>query len=511
MATPYVSSSVTYIDSAHINTIDALLGGSRWTNSTITYSFPISKDVAYWSTDFASGYGVPWGDGEPWNQAAVPLTSKDQINFELALQRWANVANLNFVKVTETPQEVGDIRAAYTEDPDEATLAWSYLPGQTVRSGDIWANTLGLLNFQDWDPGTISYETLLHEIGHALGLKHPFDDSDGSAATLPADQDSIMHTLMSYTYSTLGGEVGNEFSFHPTTPMILDIAAVQFLYGANRQYHDSDDTYTYDDSTRYHETLWDAGGSDTLHYSGTIPARIDLNPTSASFIGQSVYVQSNGNNLGLPIPNVWIADGVTIENALGGQGDDVLIGNNGRNFLDGDSGIDTVLVTSLREHNTLSKNSSGYTLTANANPDNLDTLARIERLEFGDIGLALDLDGHAGQVAKLLGVVFGPHTVNNMEYVGIGLNEMDNGVGYELLGERAIYITGDKSHDEVVTLLWYNLFGSIPSDTEKSPYIKLLDTGEMSVGTLATLAADTSFNTENINLTGLTQTGLTFI
>ncbi len=132
-------------------------------------------------------------------------------------------------------------------------------------------------------------------------------------------------------------------------------------------------------------------------------------------------------------------------------------------------------------------------------------------MEFGDIGLALDLDGHAGQVAKLLGVVFGPHTVNNMEYVGIGLNEMDNGVGYELLGERAIYITGDKSHDEVVTLLWYNLFGSIPSDTEKSPYIKLLDTGEMSVGTLAPLAADTSFNTENINLTGLTQTGLTFI
>ena len=88
MATPYVSSSVTYTHSAHINTIDALLGGSRWTNSTITYSFPISKDVAYWSTDFGSGYGVPWGDGEPWNQAAVPLTSKDQINFEQALQRF---------------------------------------------------------------------------------------------------------------------------------------------------------------------------------------------------------------------------------------------------------------------------------------------------------------------------------------------------------------------------------------------------------------------------------------
>jgi serralysin len=135
-----------------------------------------------------------------------------------------------------------------------------------------------------------------------------------------------------------------------------------------------------------------------------------------------------------------------IENARGGQGNDVLIGNNGRNFLDGDSGIDTVLVTSLREHNTLSKNSSGYTLTANANPDNLDTLARIERLEFGDIGLALDLDGHAGQVAKLLGVVFGPHTVNNMEYVGIGLNEMDNGVGYELLGRtRHLYNWRQKS------------------------------------------------------------------
>ncbi len=512
MTTPYVSSSVTSINPANINTINSLLGDLRWTSSTISYSFPTSKDITFWSTDYPSGYGSPFGDGEPWNIAATALTSRDQINFEQALQQWANVANLNFTKVTETTNEVGDIRAAYSKDPDEFTLAWSYLPGYSVRAGDVWINTLGLLNFQDWDPGTLSFETILHELGHALGLKHPFFDPDNStAATLPTNLDSIMHTVMSYTYSNLAGDEGNEFSFHPTTPMVLDIAAIQYLYGANHNYHAGNDTYTFDDSTLHHETIWDGGGFDTIHYAGAISTLIDLNPMSASFIGQSVYAQSNGVNLGQPIPNVWIAGGVVIENGIAGLGNDLLIGNDSSNGLDGGSGIDTVLVESTRNNFFLSKVSGGYTVIANANPSNQDTLTNIERVKFNDIGIALDIDGHAGQVAKLLGAVFGASSITNKDYVGVGLTEADNGLSYEQLGEFAIKAAGGKSHDEIVTLLWSNLFGAPPSETEKSPYVKLLNTHEMSVGALAILAADSGLNTENINLTGLIQNGIAFV
>ena len=512
MTTPFVSSSVTHIDPANVNAIDSLLGGTRWTSSTISYSFPTSNSPLFWSTNSVLGYGPQSGDGEPWNSAAAPLSSTDKINFERALQQWANVANLNFVWVTETTNEVGDVRAAYTADPDELTLAWSYLPGSSVRAGDIWINTLSLLNFQDWNPGNISFETILHEIGHALGLKHPFADPDHPfAETLPATLDNISHTVMSYTYSNLGGAEGNEFSFHPTTPMMLDIAAVQYLYGANNNYHTGNDTYTYDDSSTYHETIWDAGGSDTVHYAGTNHTIIDLNPTGASFIGQPVYVQTNGVNLGSPIPNIWIAAGATIENAIAGQGDDLLVGNNSSNVLDGGSGIDTVFVESQRDNFILSKTSAGYTLTASTNTSNQDTLTQIERLEFNDIGLALDLDGHAGQVAKLLGAVFGASTITNKEYVGIGLTEVDKGLNYEQLGELAIHAAGLKTPDEIVTLLWNNLFGTAPSEAEKSPYVELLDTGKMSTGDLAVLAADSSFNTGNINLTGLAQTGIAFV
>lgn len=512
MTTPFVSSDVTDIQIANINTIDSLLSDLRWTNPTISYSFPTSNSPLLWSTLPGSGYGPQFGDGEPWNAAAQPLTTKDQINVEQALQKWANVANINFIKLFETADEVGDIRVAYSEDPEEFVLAWSYLPGFSVRAGDIWINTLGILNFQDWDPGTISFQSILHEIGHTIGLKHPFFDSDNpSAATLPTDQDNKLHTIMSYTYANLQGDEGNEFSFHPTTPMVLDIAAIQYLYGANNTYQSGNDTYSYGDGNIYHETIWDTGGTDTIQYTGVTPTSIDLNAKNGSYIGQSVYVQSNGVKLGLPIPNIWIAGGVTIENATAGQGNDILIGNVNSNTLDGGSGIDTVVSRTSHNQFTLNKIANGYTVTDNANSNNRDTLIAVERLKFDDIGIALDLDGHAGEVAKLLGAVFGTSAIANREYVGIGLAEVDKGLNYEQLGELAINAKGLKTSDEIVTLLWSNLFGSLPSKSEKAPYMKMLDSGQISIGALAVAAAESNFNADNIDLVGLIQTGFEFI
>lgn len=512
MTTPYLSSDPIPVAPADSNTIDSLLGGTRWAGSTITYSFPFSNDPAYWSTDTWTGYGLPGGDGEPWESSVAPLTDSDKVNFEKALQQWANVANVSFSPITETTSNVGDIRAAYTGDPDTGTLAWSYLPGYSVRSGDIWANSQSLLNDQKWTPGSISFETILHEIGHALGLKHPFlDPDDPAAAVLPTSLDAVIHTVMSYTVANLDGEKGSRFSFYPTTPMVLDIAAIQYLYGANNNYHTGNDTYTYDDITLAHETIWDAGGIDTIHYTGTTSAIIDLNPAGTSYIGQPVYVQSKGANLGLPVPNVWIAEGAIIENAIGGQADDFMFGNTSRNTLDGGAGIDTVMVESQLNQNTVTQTADGYAITFNSTLHNQDSLINIERLEFSDVKLALDLGGHAGQVAKLLGAVFGPATITNRQYIGVGLTVADEGLSYEKLAEFAVDARNLTSSDEIVTTLWNNLFGTMPSDSEKAPYVKQLDTGELSIGALTILAADSGYNTGNINLVGLTQTGIAFV
>ena len=113
------------------------------------------------------------------------------------------------------------------------------------------------------------------------------------------DVATLAHELGHAIHFTLAGRQ-RLLNFHPTTPMVLDIAAVQYLYGANTHYHAGDDTYTFNDANNYHETLWDAGGTDTIRYDGTISALIDLNPGDGSFIGQPVYVQSNGVNVGDP-------------------------------------------------------------------------------------------------------------------------------------------------------------------------------------------------------------------
>jgi serralysin len=134
----------------------------------------------------------------------------------------------------------------------------------------------------------------------------------------------------------------------------------------------------------------------------------------------------------------------------------------------------------------------------------------VERLKFTDKSIALDTNGNAGTTAKILGAVFGKESVNNKNYVGIGLHFLDSGWTYDNLAGLALDAAGAKTNDQIVSLLWTNVIGSKPSAADKAPYIALLENG-MSAGALAHLAADSNFNTTNINLVGLVQTGISFI
>jgi len=137
-----------------------------------------------------------------------------------------------------------------------------------------------------------------------------------------------------------------------------------------------------------------------------------------------------------------------------------------------------------------------------------DTLASVERVEFLDKNIAFDLDHHAGQVAKLLGAVFGSDSVSNAEYVGIGLDLLDGGMSYTDLASLAVSVSGKTSSTDVCNLLWENVIGSPATASDVAPFKAMLDSGQMSIGGLAALAADTSFNTTNIDLVGLARTGL---
>jgi hypothetical protein len=138
-----------------------------------------------------------------------------------------------------------------------------------------------------------------------------------------------------------------------------------------------------------------------------------------------------------------------------------------------------------------------------------DTLSNVERIQFNDKSIAIDIDGNAGTTAKILGAVYGKESIANKSYVGIGLNLLDAGWTYDNLAALALDAAGAKTNDQIVSLLWKNVIGTTATTNDKAPYIAMLENG-MAPGALAHLAADTAFNTTNINLTGLALTGIEY-
>lgn len=213
----------------------------------------------------------------------------------------------------------------------------------------------------------------------------------------------------------------------------------------------------------------------------------------------------------------------------GGTGNDRFFGggdssgNGGDQFV-GESGIDTSVYRGNHSEYTILKTRVYDQIRGNGSPnvdgfvvqdkvtnrDGKDSLVTTERLQFADVKVALDLDGNAGQVAKILGAVFGKAAVANKSYAGIGLSYLDGGMSYADLSALAINAAGASTPEQVVNLLWTNVVGSAPTAADARPFINMLNTGT-SIGALGVLAEDTSLNTTNINLVGLSLTGLEYV
>ena len=189
-------------------------------------------------------------------------------------------------------------------------------------------------------------------------------------------------------------------------------------------------------------------------------------------------------------------------NVVGTSGNDTLIGGSGKP-IDGLAGIDTV--TYISNRGSMIHNSNG-TWTVGS-----DTLTNIERLQFSDKNLALDIDGNAGKVAKILASVFGASAVSNKEYAGIGLKLIDGGMSYDALAALAINAAGAHTREAVVDLLWSNLMGSKPTAEQSKPLIDYLATDLSNVGSLGVIAADYAATIGVVNLDALSQTGLEYI
>ncbi|WP_410498802.1 M10 family metallopeptidase C-terminal domain-containing protein [Chitinibacter sp. S2-10] len=326
------------------NTINALLGETKWwsVNQTVslTYSL-ISTQNSYYSLDY---YGHYSSSDEYTN--GFTFTAAEELNIQSAVNTWARYAKLSFTQVTDSYSVQGDLRFGGYLDMQNA-YAWAYMPSDYASGGDIWFSpdwelgTWGIESghtqgeYTNAAPGSYEYLTVLHEIGHALGLKHTFD-TDGSGVTMPSNLDSTRYTIMSYNHN---------FTYAPTTPMLYDIQAIQYLYGTNTSYNAGNTVYQWAPTAQIFETVWDGGGIDTISAANQQSGvTINLNAGCNSEIGQDIGCDTDGDNYSDTEVNdlLYIAFNTIIENATGSTYDDALIGNAAANVLDGLAGNDTM-------------------------------------------------------------------------------------------------------------------------------------------------------------------------
>ncbi len=378
------------------NSIDSLLVGTRWeastnsTSATLTYSYPNGSDTN-WKSNYLLNEPSVWS----------PLSAQQYEYFKQSLNLWADVADITFTEVDDNQSSQGDIRIAYskivTDEPN--TAAWAYVPtdfGVLEEAGDIWLSTA----LTDLKPSTFGFSTLLHELGHALGLKHPFDIQSNNQNTLLDRENTSQYTLMSYAnyegagniYTSTGNGNFSITSVESTTPMLYDIQALQYIYGANTTTHTGNDTYTFSNSQGEIKTIWDAGGIDTLDLSNqSLAMNINLNAGEFSSLG--VKKTSLNSPLQTADNNIAIAFNTIIENAIGGSGNDTITGNSanntftggaGNDVIDGNLGQDTAIYTdNLANYNITALDSNRLQISSRSN-DGIDTLSNIETLQFLD-------------------------------------------------------------------------------------------------------------------------------
>ena len=386
--------------------IDGVLSGIKWASGTLTFSFPINPTFYEYSREPGLNFKA--------------FSAAQQTATRSILQMDASVANVTFTEITETSTQHATLRLAGSDAP---STAWAYYPSTGAAGGDAWFNVSNHY-YDNPIKGNYGFLAIVHELGHALGLKHPHEAS-GAFGAMPPDHDSLEYSVMSY-HSYVGSPIAgytNEAGGYPQTLMMYDIAGLQAEYGANYLTNSGDTTYRWDPNTgqtfvngvgegvpsanRIFLTVWDGGGKDTYDFSSySTDLNVNLGPGSWTTVSTAQLANLGGSHLAAGnIANALLYQNnpaSLIENAIGGSGNDTIIGNaadneftggRGNDFLDGAARTNTARFSGSASDYSVTQNADGSWTVADLRagaPDGTDTLKNIQYLNFSNSTLAFD-------------------------------------------------------------------------------------------------------------------------